>query len=193
MNIHLTLRSLTRWIALFILLFTRTGVAGPGFTARPFPGWDSLIRRSQDIIIARCFETPDPLKPDTNGIVTEITGPIDSSIEVIQTLKGAHGPSKTTLRSLRWLRQGEYYLIAGQYFGGVYQATEPYRVVPLGLNYGTNMPPGDTIEERIRNMLKVRLYRLKTETKEALEEQRGLQEYLSPNSDTNNTATQSKN
>src|SRR5216117_3727606 len=94
----------------------------------PFTSWDDLTKKSPDIIIARCTATPQPM------VVAD--GMIRSDIEVMSVLKGDTKPGSARMFSQYWPRQGERFLMFATYQGNhlyrAYNATETYRIVPLG-------------------------------------------------------------
>lgn len=129
-----------------------------------FPGWDLLTQNTPDIIIAQCNRTPDPYKDHGDGP----TGPLFySDMEIISILKGATNwgteplklprMGKARLSSEYVPRQGEYYLIFSIYYQGEFQASEDYKVVPLGLSFSTNSIANKPLEQQIRILLGQRL------------------------------------
>jgi hypothetical protein len=146
---------------------------------RPFSGWDSLIQHSPDIIVARCTQTPDPYPAVKDGVLTIFKdGVVPSSLEVALVLKGETHATGTYLHSWVLPRQGEYYLIFSQYLDGFYQAIEPYRIVPLGLEFSTNGIAGKTLDEQVRGLLERRLNALTEQIKNEQEEKQRLEEGL---------------
>jgi len=113
-------------------------VAGSAFAVfiSPFTSWDDLSKKSPDIIIARCATTPEPM-----GIAD---GMIWSDIEVMTVLKGDTKPGTARMVSQYWSRQGKRFLMFSTYRSNelyrAYNATETYRVVPLGHYFLTNRP-----------------------------------------------------
>jgi hypothetical protein len=59
-----------------------------------------------------------------------------------------------------------------------YNATETYRVVPLGRYFLTNGLTGKTLDEQIQFVLRHRLEELKRELKDGAEEEKRLEETL---------------
>jgi hypothetical protein len=146
---------------------------------QPFRGWDSLIEHSPDIIVARCSQTPDPHPVDKNG--GEIyfkDSVVPSRIDVVLVLKGETKVAASCLDSWVLPRQGEYYLIFGHYHDSFYQAVEPYRIVPLGLDFSTNSIAGKTLDEQVRGLLERRLNALTEQIKNEQEEKQRLEDGL---------------
>src|ERR1035438_7067219 len=94
----------------------------------PFTSWNDLSIKSPVIIIARCTTTPEPT------IISD--GMIWSDIEVMSVLKGDTKPGMARMVSQYGPRQGERFLMFSTYQSNelyrAYNATETYRVVPLG-------------------------------------------------------------
>jgi hypothetical protein len=146
---------------------------------QPFSSWESLIRRSPDIIIARCSKTPARSFVEKDGTVVEYRdGLIPSDIQVIAALKGATNLGPALLDSRFLPRQGEQYLIFSIFHDGSYTAVETYRVIPLGLSFPTNMLAGKSFNEQIRALLRYRLNLLNREMQQAQEEKNRLEEGL---------------
>lgn len=147
-----------------------------------FSSWNGLIQVSPDIIIAHCSRTPDPERDHGSGP----TGPmVFSDIEVLSILKGAGVtnwaggmPQLGTSRlvSTYYPRQGEYYLVFSIYHDGEHQASEKYRVVPLGLDFSTNSLSGKTLDAQIQMLLQRRLNDLNRQMKEEHAEKQRLEE-----------------
>jgi hypothetical protein len=162
-------------IGLFAVSFIATAYP----TVIPFPGLQSIIRSSHDIIIARCTMTPDPFNVKTNGIWVDMSdGLIDSQIHVVSALKGDAELKQSRITSEYWLRQGEYYLIFADYHDGYYQAFEAYRVIPLGMHLPSSLLTGKTLDENIKILLQRRLDNLNRQMKEEQEEKQRLEEAL---------------
>jgi hypothetical protein len=172
-------------LILVLALITIPTVHAKAEVTISFPGWDTLIQSTPDIIVARCNRTPDPYKDHGSGP----TGPvIDSSIEIVSILKGetnwggAQPLKAPVLGSARMSSeyspfQGEYYLIFSVYYNGYYQAMEKYRVIPIGLSFTTNDLGGKTLDEQIQMLLQRRLNTITNET-DSREEINRLQEGL---------------
>ena len=146
---------------------------------QPFSSWESLIKRSPDIIIARCSKTPARSVVQNDGTVLEFRdGLIPSDIEVISAIKGATNLGPALLNSRFLPRQGEQYLIFSIFHDGFYQAVETYRVIPLGLSFPTNMLAGKSFDQQIRALLQYRLNMLNREIQQAQEEKARVEEGL---------------
>jgi hypothetical protein len=76
------------------------------------------------------------------------------------------------------LRQDENYLIIGHYDSGIYRAHEEYHVIPLGVNFSTNLIAGKPLDEQIQILFKRRLDNLNRQIKEEQEEKQRLEEGL---------------
>jgi hypothetical protein len=146
---------------------------------QPFTSWRDLTERAADISIARCSKTPDPFNMKTNGVGIDMEGGlIESDIEVLFVLKGATNVGPTRLLSQYWPRQGENYLIFSSGHVGSCQAIEPYRVVPLGTYFPTNVLAGKPLEQQIQVVLQYRLVHLNQELTVMQEEKKRLEEGL---------------
>jgi len=149
-----------------------TAVAVP---ITPFQGWGWLEENSQDIIIARCSETPPQHYRDDLAY---------SKIKVTTVLKGTNSLGAALLLSQFQPLQREDYLIFADFHDGSYYAVEKYRVVPLGLNlaavttesFNTNMIAGKSLDEQIQTLLKLRLNELNRQMQEEQEEKDRLEE-----------------
>ena len=108
----------------------------------PFPGWDRLKTEAPNIIIARCGK-PTPPTPD---VIIMNAPTSDSAIEVVSVLKGINNASSSRLLTDHGLRQDENYLIIGHYDSGIYRAHEEYHVIPLGVNFSTNLIAGKPLD-----------------------------------------------
>jgi hypothetical protein len=141
-----------------------------------FSNWNFLINSSPNIIIGRCIQTPDYERDRGSGP----TGTLYfSQIEVVSILKGAGvtnyagGVSKlgtSRLVSDFYPRQGEYYLVFSIFHDGGHQASESYRVVPIGLTFNTNSLSGKNLDEQIQMLLQRRLDNLNRQMKQDQEE-----------------------
>ena len=79
----------------------------------PFKGWDDLIDKSPDIIIARCMATQDLLTPKPKSFFSNV---FSSDIEVISVLKGNTMPGPSHMTSLYFPYRGEYFLVFASSF-----------------------------------------------------------------------------
>jgi hypothetical protein len=152
-----------------IILFIAASVTltAIGTTILPFQGWEWLKGNSPDIIIARCTRIPRP--------GTMMNG-VSADIEVLSVLKGTNGPGPATLDSVYWPRQGEDYLIFGNYHAGHCQAIEDYRFVPLGANFSLDRIAGKPLGEQLQIMFKFRLWYLGRELEQGQQEKKRLEE-----------------
>ena len=139
----------------------------------PFTSWRDLTKKSEDIIIASCAVTP-PIGFDDGMTWTDI--------EVLSVLKGDTKPGTARMVSQYWPRQAERFLIFSTYQSNhlyrAYNATETYRVVPLGRYFLTNELTGKTLDDQIQLVLRHRLDELTRELKEGAEEKKRLEEEL---------------
>ncbi len=152
--------------------FIFAGIAEAAIS-KSFSSWGNLTKNSPDIIIARCLETPETVKP--NGHMVDTQGWIISNMDIVSVLKGATNPATVKLGSEYCPRQGEFYLIFSNYHDGYYTSTESYRFVPLGLQFSTNMIEGATLDEKIWNLLERRLNNLNQQMKSEQEEKQRLE------------------
>ncbi|MGA2750689.1 MAG: hypothetical protein ABSG59_18105 [Verrucomicrobiota bacterium] len=142
----------------------------------PFPGWQTLESTS-DVIVARCLQTPDPFHSKTNNFYIDPVM-INSDMEIVSVLKGGTKPGPVLLASEYWPRQGEYYLIFAIYSDGSYTAVAPYRIVPLGAAFNTNVLKGKRLDENVRLLLRYRLDQLNEQLRKGQEEKKLLEEGL---------------
>lgn len=140
----------------------------------PFSSWDDLTKKSPDIVIVRCITTSNP------GVISD--GMIWSDIEVTTVLKGGTKPSTARMVSQYWPRQGDQFLIFSAYqsnkFYRAYNATETYRIVPIGRYFLTNELTGKSLDEQIQLVLRHRLDELNRELKDGAGEKKRLEEGL---------------
>jgi hypothetical protein len=171
-----------------LILFALTATA-LGVPIQPFSSWQALVERSPGIIMARCTKTPPLVQFDTNGIeIDRRDGIVDSDIEVIRILKGETNSGieriepaslgAARLSAQYWPYQGEYYAVFGILYDGSYQATESYRIIPLGHNFPAKSLAGKTLDEQVKFILKWRLDRLNRELEQGEEEKKRLEEGL---------------
>jgi len=148
-------------------------VAGSAFAVLilPFTSWDDLTKKSPDIIIARSTVTTPDATPIDNGMVW-------SDIEVLSVLKGDTKRGAARMVSQYWPRQGDRFLIFATYqssqFYRAYNATEAYRIVPLGRYFLTNELAGKSLDEQIQLVLRRRLEDVNRELETDAEEKNRL-------------------
>lgn len=149
--------------------------AGVGFAVVPFNGWDALVAKSPQIIVAKCLKAPVETLYRGNG-VAEVTrdGIVPSEIEVIVRLKGItnRGPVRAYCKVP--LRRGEDYLIFAHYFNAYY-AAEEYCVVPLGSDFSTDILAGKQLDAQIQILLQFRLNHLNREMENLQQEKMRLE------------------
>jgi hypothetical protein len=137
----------------------------------PFTSWDDLTTKSPDIVVARCLTTPDP------RVVAD--GMIWSEIEVTSVLKGDTKPGATRMVSQYTPYQGERFLMFATYQSNklyhAYNATEWYRIVPLGRYFLTNALSGKSLEDQIQTVLRSRLEDVTRELEKGAEEKKRLE------------------
>ena len=140
----------------------------------PFTSWDDLTKKSPDIIIARCVTTPNPT------VVGD--GMIWSDIEVLAVLKGDTKPEAARMVSQYWPHQHERFLMFATYQSNqlyrAYNATETYRIVPLGRYFPTNELAGKSLDEQIQLVLRRRLEDVNRELQKNAEEKKRLEKGL---------------
>jgi hypothetical protein len=160
----------------FITAVGLLAVAGSAFAVflSPFTSWDDISKKSPDIIIGRCTLTA-PDGPVGNGMIW-------SDIEVLSVLKGDTKPGAERMVSQHAPRQGERFLMFSTYQSNhlyrAYNATETYRVVPLGRYFLTSELTGKPLDEQIQFVLRHRLEELSHELKQGEVEKKRLEEAL---------------
>nr|WP_314857757.1 hypothetical protein [uncultured Undibacterium sp.] len=111
----------------------------------PFTSWDDLSKKSPDIVIARCIDTPE------QTIV--INGMIWSNIEVMSVIKGDTQEGAARMVSQYVPCHGEQFLLFATYESNkeyrAYNATETYRVVPLDEQFRINELAGKNLHKKI--------------------------------------------
>ena len=136
-----------------------------------FKSWDDLTQKSPDIIIARCKETPK------SGLVAN--GMIWADIEVVAVLKGDTKQGAARMVSQYYPHQGQRFLMFSTYQSNehysAYNATEEYRVVPIGPYFQVEQLTGKQLGEQIQMLLRARLEDLKRESEHAAEEKKRLE------------------
>ena len=137
-----------------------------GIMLLPFPGWDEVKHKSPDIVIARCLKTVDDPRTFWDGI--------DSDVQIVSVLKGRTNLGPARLFSTYWPRKGEQYLIFSIYHDGFYQASETYRIIPLGTHVPPDLLTGKTLDENIQILFRRRLDNLSRQMKEEQEEKQRL-------------------
>lgn len=156
--------------AIFIALVAAASTATAVLIAR-FTSWDDLTQKSPDIVIARCTATPDTL------IIVD--GMIWSDIEVLSVLKGDTKAAAARMVSQYSPHRGERFLMFSTYQSNeryrAYNATEKYRVVPLGPYFSTNDLTGKPLAEQIQIVLRRRLQDLNRDMEYATEEKKRLE------------------
>ncbi len=159
------------------LLFLAIAATSMAVMTQPFSGWGNLKKKSPDIIIVRCTKTPSRLSVNSGGLVLEIKGGvIRSDVEVISVLKGTTNVGPVLLKSTCWPRQGELYLVFSIRQDNVCQAIESYRIVPLGIDFSTNMLAGQSCDQQIKMLLQYRLDHLNRQLQEEQEEKKRLEQ-----------------
>ena len=142
-----------------------------GIKLLPFPGWNSVKQKSPNIIIARCLKT-------ASGPETDISGLIESDVQIVSVLKGRTNLGLARLTSTYWPRQGEQYLIFSIFHDEVYQASESYRIVPLGTYLPPDLFSDKTLDAQIQTLFRRRLDNLNRQMKEEQVEKLRLEEEL---------------
>ena len=165
----MNMKQLSAMIVLFVAVGTAMAVI-----ISPFTGWDDLTRKSPDIVIARCVTTPNPT------VVGD--GMISSDVEVLAVLKGDTKPGVARMVSQYWPRQSERFLMFATYQSNqlyrAYNATETYRIVPLGRYFPTNALAGKSLDEQIQLVLRRRLEDVNRELQKNAEEKKRLEKGL---------------
>jgi len=157
-----------------MVLLLAAGCSALAVGIAPFTSWDDISRKSPDIIIARCtLTTPDG--PIGNGMIW-------SDIEVLSVLKGETKPGVARMVSQYAPRQGERFLMFSTYQSNdlyrAYNATETYRVVPLGRYFVTDELTGKALDEQVKLLLQHRLEEVTRELQQGTEEKKRLEEAL---------------
>jgi len=137
----------------------------------PFLGWENLVQNSPNIMVIHCGK---PFQLPANVGIADATE-CDSEIEVLFVLKGTNGAGATRLQTDHELYQGENYLVFGHCNGGVYQAFENYKVVPIGNRFSTNSISGKSLNEQIKILSQRALFKLNRDIKRDQEQKQQLE------------------
>ncbi len=140
-----------------------------------FTSWDDLTKNSPDIIIARCTKPP--------VVMISNDGMNWADIEVMSILKGGSKPGAARMVSQYWPQQGEQFLMFAINYQSnnlyqAYNATEEYRIVPLGRFFQTNELTGKSLDEQVQLVLRRRLDDLRVELKNGEEEKKRLEKVV---------------
>jgi hypothetical protein len=159
LNIMTKFSAAILFIVAAVLLICEQMKAPPLGVSSPFRGWDKLIQHTPDIIVAQCTRTPDQQM---------LRGGWPVDINIVYILKNSTNsvalePAKlgaAKLDSQYIPRQGEYCLFFSIFHDGVYQATETYRTVPLGLWFNADAISGRPLNDQLQILFKRRLFDL---------------------------------
>jgi hypothetical protein len=121
------------------------------------------VRALNDNLLASDIDVVSVLKGETNWGSVPIPPPAMGSGNLV---------------SQYWPRQNEYYLVFAIFHDGEYQATEPYRVVPLGIRFSTNLLAGKSLDQQIKFCLQWRLDNLNRDLGQMQEEKKRLESGL---------------
>ena len=138
----------------------------------PFLGWNRLETESTDIVVVHCGDSSPSRGNVDNGPAS------DFKVITVAVLKGETNVNSARLWTDYNLEPGEDYLVFGYYSGGIYQAYEGFRVVPLGKDFSTNLINGNTIEEKIQVLFRRRINDLNQQIDTATGERERLEEAL---------------
>ena len=170
----ITMRQATTILASIAIVVLLAAVSAFAIAVVPFTSWDDISKKSPDIIIARCTATT-PDGPIVNGMIW-------SDIEVLSVLKGDTKPGMARMVSQHAPRQGERFLMFSTYQSNdlyrAYNATETYRVVPLGGNFLTSELSDKALDEQIKLVFRHRLEELTRELQQGADEKKRLEEAL---------------
>lgn len=140
----------------------------------PFTSWDEVSEKSSDIIIARCI-----VAPNTTFVVD---GMIWSDIEILSVLKGNPKSGPARMVSQYGPHQGERFLAFATYQSTptyeAYNATESYRIIPIGSTFLIESLAGKTLTEQIQLVQRNRLEEVKRELEKVAEEKQRLEKSL---------------
>jgi hypothetical protein len=137
-----------RKFACFLILISTVAISIAWVTS-PFTTWQNVIERSSNIIVVRCDTSP---QPDSYG-----GGLTKTDVSVVDVLKGPTNANSAPLVSSYLPRQGEYYLVFANFSEGYYNAYADYNIVLVGSHYEKEMAAGNTLDEKVRSLLKRRL------------------------------------
>ena len=137
----------------------------------PFSSWDRLKESSPSIVVVLCGK---PVPPDADYAV--VGGPrSDSEVEIVAVLKGTNGLGPARLQTDHELRQGENYLVFGNFSQGICASFEQYKVVPIGERFSTNSIAGKPLDEQIKTLFQHALFKLNREIQQDQEQKQQLE------------------
>ncbi len=146
----------------------------------PFSGGDEVKDRSPNIIIARYLKTVENPSEENRGLIY-------LDIEITSVLKGSTnlGPAhlRSSYQSSPELNEGEQYLVFSISHDRLYDAIEPYRIVPLGKDVPPNLIANKTLDGQIQALFQYRLDQLNRQMKDEQEEKERLKQGLKELSD----------
>ena len=134
-----------------------------------FSDWNWAMKNSPNIIIAHCGKQ----SPSSNHFNAPAS---DFSIKVLTVLKGATNVVSARLLTDHELITGQNYLVFGYYDAGIYTAYEEFRIVPLGVNFSTNLISGKSLDDQLQILFKLRRDQLNQEIQKDKEEKQRLEE-----------------
>jgi hypothetical protein len=154
-----------------VVLFFAVLSAAVAVRLMPFAGWEDLIKRSPDIVLARCIATPEPRSAN---------GQTWSDIEVLMVLKGETKPGRARLVAGHAPYQQEHLLLFTTHQSNelyeAHSAAESYRIVSLGRYFPTNQLIGKSLDEQIQLLLRHRLEQLTRDLQQGAAEKKRLEE-----------------
>jgi hypothetical protein len=152
-------------------------VSAMAYVTIAFPGWDKLEVWSPDIVIVHCVNSPDLFDTWENGHQVD-WDLIEADVKIVSVLKGATNSGPMRMMSEYWPKKGEYYLLFAIYHDGIYQATEDYRVLPLGAPFTARHLAGKPLKEQIQMLFGYADHVLDEEIKEDQERKARLKQGL---------------
>jgi len=162
---------------LILVVIFGIALTASGLVIWPFQSWDHLIQKSRDILLTRCTKTPSLSITNTDGSVSDYrNGLYAVQMEAGVILKGITNYGPVIVKSQYPARQGEWYLVFGNFESGGYQAYESYRLILLGTDFPTNILAGKSLDGQIQLLLKWRLDMLDKQMQHDQEEKKRLEQ-----------------
>ena len=156
-----------------LLTFLMTAVMATAGMVSLFSSWDETKNTSHDIVIVSCGK-PIITKLPPHTYITGVPK-VDSEVQIILVLKGTNRLGLARLQTDHELRQGENYLVFGNFRDRLYTSREEFRIVPLGEARSTNYLSGKPLDEQIKLLFQEASFNLDREIKKDQEQKQQLE------------------
>jgi len=160
-------------IKIIILAFVFTAFVVAARMVSLFSNWEEIEGRSRDIVVVNCGK-PVVTKLPPNTIASG-AAKSDFEAEIIYVLKGTNSLGMARLQTDHELRQGENYLVFGNFDQGICTSYEKYKVVPIGDKFPTNSVMGKPMEEQVKILFQRAVFKLNREIENDREQKQQLE------------------